>query len=48
MKILRNGDTPSRKGAAETFTGNVRQDSMFEALAPARTRGGIVTFEPAT
>jgi quercetin dioxygenase-like cupin family protein len=46
MKILRNGDTPSRKGSAETFTGNVRQDSMYGALPPGRARGGIITFEP--
>ena len=46
MKIQRNGSTPSRKGPAETFTGNVRIDSFFQAEAPGRAGGAIVTFEP--
>jgi quercetin dioxygenase-like cupin family protein len=46
MKIQRNGSTPSRKGPPETFTGAVRIDSFFQAEAPARTGGAIVTFEP--
>ena len=45
MKIQRNGSTPSRKGPAETFTGQVRIDSFFQAEAPGRAGGGIVTFE---
>lgn len=44
--IKRNGTTPSSKGSADYFTGNVRIDSPFEALAPGRTGGAIVTFEP--
>ena len=46
MKITRSGASPSRKGAAQTFTGAVRVDAPFQASAPARVSGGIVTFEP--
>jgi quercetin dioxygenase-like cupin family protein len=46
MDIKRNGSQPSRKGAAEYFTGNVRIDPLFEAPAPARAWGAYVTFEP--
>jgi quercetin dioxygenase-like cupin family protein len=46
MKIQRNGSTPSRRGPAETFTGSVRIDNLFQADAPGRAGGGIVTFEP--
>lgn len=46
MEIRRNGATPSRKGPPETFTGAVRIDSLFQAEAPARVGGAIVTFEP--
>jgi quercetin dioxygenase-like cupin family protein len=44
--IIRNGTTPSSRGPAEYFTGSVRLDSPFRALAPGRTSGAIVTFEP--
>lgn len=46
MKIQRNGTVAARKGSAETFTGSVRIDSPFQAEAPARMSGVIVTFEP--
>jgi quercetin dioxygenase-like cupin family protein len=46
MEIKRNGSQPSRKGAAENFTGSVRVDPLFEAPAPARAFGAGVTFEP--
>ncbi|HLY55594.1 MAG TPA: cupin domain-containing protein [Stellaceae bacterium] len=46
MRIQRNGSTPSRQGPAESFTGSVRIDSLFQADAPGRAGGGIVTFEP--
>lgn len=46
VKITRSGTNPSRKGAAQTFTGAVRVDTPFQASAPARVSGGIVTFEP--
>jgi len=46
MDITRNGSQPSAKGPAEWFTGSVRIDSRFQANAPARVAGAIVTFEP--
>lgn len=46
VQIQRNGSQPSGKGPAEVFTGAVRVDPMFQMPAPARTRGGLVTFEP--
>jgi quercetin dioxygenase-like cupin family protein len=46
LKIIRNGTQPSARGPAENFTGNVRVDSRFNADAPARAGGGLVTFEP--
>ena len=46
MDIQRNASKPSRKGPADYFTGSVRIDTPFQAGAPARVGGAIVTFEP--
>ena len=46
MEIKRNGAQPSAKGPAETFTGNVRVDPLFQASMPGRVAGAYVTFEP--
>jgi quercetin dioxygenase-like cupin family protein len=46
MEIKRSGTQASAKGPAETFTGNVRIDPLFQASDPARTMGVYVTFEP--
>jgi quercetin dioxygenase-like cupin family protein len=46
MEIKRNGSRPSAKGPAETFTGAVRVDPLFQAPDPARVTAGLVTFEP--
>ena len=46
MDIKRSGSQPSSKGPAEYFTGTVRIDPLFQAIAPARTLGASVTFEP--
>lgn len=46
MKIIRTGEIAARKGPPTTFTGTVRMDGMFNAEAPARVAGAIVTFEP--
>jgi quercetin dioxygenase-like cupin family protein len=46
MQIQRVGTQPSRQGPAETFTGTVRVDPLFEAVAPGRAGGAMVTFEP--
>lgn len=46
IKITRRDSQPSRQGPAENFTGSVRVDPLFQANAPARTSGSLVTFEP--
>ena len=46
IKIARRGSQPSRQGPAENFTGSVRVDPLFQANAPARASGSLVTFEP--
>jgi quercetin dioxygenase-like cupin family protein len=46
MEIKRSGTQPSMRGPAEHFTGNVRIDPLFQALAPGRVGGAYVTFEP--
>jgi quercetin dioxygenase-like cupin family protein len=46
MDIKRNESRPSVKGPADWFTGTVRIDPLFQPEAPARTAGGLVTFEP--
>ncbi|HYT32282.1 MAG TPA: cupin domain-containing protein [Thermoanaerobaculia bacterium] len=46
MDIKRNGSQPSSKGPAESFTGAVRIDPLFQANDPARALGVSVTFEP--
>jgi quercetin dioxygenase-like cupin family protein len=46
ITVTRAGSQPSSAGSANNFTGAVRVDSRFQATAPARVSGGIVTFEP--
>jgi len=46
MDIKRSGTQPSGKGPAESFTGTVRIDPLFQAPEPARALGVSVTFEP--
>ena len=46
MEIKRIGSQPSSKGPADSFTGTVRIDPLFQANAPARAAGAAVTFEP--
>ena len=46
MEIKPSCSQVSAKGPAETFTGNVRVDSLFQAPPPARALGASVTFEP--
>ena len=46
IRIIRSGSQPSRQGPAENFTGSVRVDPLFQATAPARASGFLVTFEP--
>lgn len=46
IKVARVGTQPSSAGGEQNFTGAVRVDSRFQATAPARVGGGVVTFEP--
>ena len=46
MDIKRSGTQPSGKGPAESFTGTVRIDPLFQSPEPARALGVSVTFEP--
>ena len=46
IRITRRGSQPSRQGPAENFTGFVRVEPLFQASAPARASGSLVTFEP--
>src|SRR6266568_8366708 len=46
INVTRSGSQPSRQGPAENFTGSVRVDPLFQANAPARASGSLVTFEP--
>lgn len=46
MEIRRSGSQPSAPGPAEWFTGAVRIEPLFGAVAPARAAGNAVTFEP--
>jgi len=46
MEIKRSGSQPSAKAPADWFTGTVRIDPLYPAVAPARAAGNAVTFEP--
>jgi 4-carboxymuconolactone decarboxylase len=46
ITVTRSGSQASRQGPAETFTGSVRIDPLFNATPPSRTSVGRVTFEP--
>ena len=46
MRITRSGTQASAKGPSDWFTGTVRIDPQFAAVAPARAAGNLVTFEP--
>ncbi len=46
MQLKRSGSQPSSKGPDEYFSGTVRIDPLFQLVAPARTAGALVTFEP--
>jgi quercetin dioxygenase-like cupin family protein len=46
MHITRVGTLPSTHGPADWFTGTVRIDPQFPAVAPARAAGNVVTFAP--
>lgn len=46
MKIKGSGESASRRGPAEWFTGTVWIDQIVEAEAPSRVRLARVSFEP--
>lgn len=46
MDIKRSGSQPTSKPPAEYFVGTVRLDAPFQAEAPGRVGGALVTFEP--
>jgi len=46
IQIVRSGARPALQAPAEHFTGSVRVDPLFQATAPARASGSLVTFEP--
>ena len=46
MEILQAGSRATRRGPAESFTGLVWQDPVFEAPAPAQLRATRVGFAP--
>ena len=46
MEIKPCGSAPTRRGPADSFTGIVWQEPIIDAPAPARLRGGRVSFEP--
>ena len=46
IQIVRSGVRPARQAPAEHFTGSVRINPLFQATAPARASGSLVTFEP--
>ena len=45
IRIMCRGSQAPRQGPAENFTGSVRVDPLFQANAPARASGSLVTFE---
>jgi quercetin dioxygenase-like cupin family protein len=46
IKVTRSSPQSATKGAAANFTGAVEVTSRFQAPAPARVGGGLVTFAP--
>src|SRR5215212_2356829 len=46
MHIHRNGSRAATRGPAETFTGAVGIEPLFQGAEPSRVAAAIVTFEP--
>ena len=46
LQITRNGSRPSVTGSADTFTGHVVVDPLFQPTEHTRAGGGQVTFAP--
>ena len=45
ITVNRAGSQPAQDGPTANFVGKVRMERLFAADAPARTTGGLVTFE---
>ena len=46
IEIKRNGSRPSARGPAQSFTGSVIVDPLFDATEHTHATGGLVMFEP--
>jgi quercetin dioxygenase-like cupin family protein len=46
MQLSREGTRSASKGAAETFTGEVRIEPLFQSPGPASFAGASVSFAP--
>lgn len=46
VAVTRNGSRPSQRGPAESFTGTVRIDPLFDPNDASRAGSAQVTFEP--
>jgi len=46
IKIIRAGAQALQQEPPGNFTGSVRVEPLFQAHAPARASGSLVTFEP--
>jgi 4-carboxymuconolactone decarboxylase len=46
ITIVGSGSQAPQNGPADRFTGSVRVQPLFAAMAPSHTSGGLVTFEP--
>lgn len=46
IQILHAGSQPSRPAPSDHFTGLVRVQPLFPAIAPAHTSGALITFAP--
>ena len=44
--VVRAGTRPTKRGAAENFTGTVFQDEVVVGAAPSRMRATVVSFTP--
>ena len=46
MKVMRADARATRRGAAESFTGEVFQEEVLVGQAPSRMRATVVSFTP--
>lgn len=46
VDVIANGSRPTTRGPAQTFTGSVTVDPLFEASEHTHCAGALVSFEP--